>query len=62
MATLGVNVLSTFIKSGYAVDRATSMVAPNVGGVVALYKSQFPDTIPAVILNVTASGSAKHSM
>jgi hypothetical protein len=58
MAAPGVNVLSTYNGTGYAVDSGTSMAAPYVTGAAALYKSEFPNASPdEVIANVTASGT-----
>ncbi len=58
MAAPGVNILSTYTGSGYAVDSGTSMAAPYVTGAAALYKSENPDASPAdVIANLTRSGS-----
>ena len=58
MAAPGVNILSTYNGSGYAVDSGTSMAAPYVTGAAALYKSEIPDASPAeVIANLTRSGS-----
>ena len=39
----GVDIASTFIDDGYVWQNGTSMATPNVTGVVALIRSEFPD-------------------
>ncbi|MDO8683681.1 MAG: S8 family peptidase [Armatimonadota bacterium] len=53
LAAPGVNVLSTYIKSGYATMSGTSMATPHVTGVVALrlasHPGESPDQVKAVL-------------
>jgi len=39
----GVDIASTYVNSGYVWNSGTSMATPNVTGVVALIRSEFPD-------------------
>jgi subtilisin family serine protease len=58
IAAPGVNILSTYNGTGYAMDSGTSMAAPYVSGYAALYKSQHPDSMPAEVMsNVLSEGS-----
>jgi subtilisin len=50
IAAPGVNILSTYNGTGYAVDSGTSMAAPYVSGAAALYKALHPDATPSQVM------------
>jgi len=49
MAAPGVDILSTYYKSGYATLTGTSMAAPHAAGTAALYLSKYPAASPATV-------------
>ena len=54
LAAPGVNINSTWINGGYANASGTSMAAPFVSGVAALFKSRNVSMNPQEIRNVLA--------
>jgi len=59
----GVNIASTYVGSGYVYLSGTSMATPNVTGVVALIRSQFPSwNYQQVIDHLYATGRPAGSM
>ena len=52
VAAPGVNILSTYNGTGYAVDSGTSMAAPYVSGAAAIYKTQHPYAMPPEVISV----------
>jgi subtilisin len=50
IAAPGVNILSTYNGTGYAVDSGTSMAAPYVSGAAALYKALHPYATPSQVM------------
>ena len=60
IAAPGVNILSTYNGTGYAVDSGTSMATPYVSGAAALYKALHPNAMPSeVTAAILKSGSIK---
>jgi subtilisin family serine protease len=58
IAAPGVNILSTYNGTGYAVDSGTSMAAPYVTGAAAIYKAQHPYAVPSEVMSaILGSGS-----
>jgi subtilisin family serine protease len=58
IAAPGVNILSTYNGTGYAVDSGTSMAAPYVTGAAAVYKAQHPYAMPSEVMSaILGSGS-----
>jgi subtilisin family serine protease len=58
VAAPGVNILSTYNGTGYAVDSGTSMAAPYVSGAAAIYKTQHPYAMPPEVISaILGSGS-----
>jgi len=51
VAAPGVNILSTYNGTGYAVDSGTSMAAPYVSGAAAIYKAQNPYAMPPEVIS-----------
>ena len=51
VAAPGVNILSTYNGTGYAVDSGTSMAAPYVSGAAAIYKAQHPYAMPPEVIS-----------
>ena len=46
IAAPGVDILSTYLKGGYAIDSGTSMASPSVSGAAALIKAGNPEMSP----------------
>ena len=62
IAAPGVNILSTYNGTGYAVDSGTSMATPYVSGAAALYKALHPNATPSeVTAAILKSGSVKNT-
>ena len=62
IAAPGVNILSTYNGTGYAVDSGTSMATPYVSGAAALYKAEHPNAMPSeVMAAILKSGSIKNT-
>jgi subtilisin len=60
IAAPGVNILSTYNGTGYAVDSGTSMATPFVSGAATLYKAEHPNALPSeVTAAIMKSGSVK---
>jgi subtilisin family serine protease len=58
IAAPGVNILSTYNGTGYAVDSGTSMAAPYVSGAAAIYKAQHLYSMPHEVMSaILGSGS-----
>lgn len=51
-AAPGRNIKSTFLNNIYHVESGTSMAAPYVAGIIALYKQAYPKSTPAQILEL----------
>ena len=62
IAAPGVNILSTYNGTGYALDSGTSMATPFVSGAAALYKAEHPNAMPSeVMAAILKSGSIKNT-
>lgn len=57
----GVNVLSTYRNGGTATMSGTSMAAPHVAGVAALYLSSNPGASPATVASALVSSSTNNA-
>jgi subtilisin len=51
IAAPGVNIISTYNGTGYAVHSGTSMAAPHVSGAATLYNAQHPYTMPSEVMD-----------